>query len=250
MSQLPGQLPDDDLTMSIKGVASGPPDDTGAMPLVLSTSRGDIRAMLHPVEGGTGAVVLVGGASGGIDGPADGLYQRLPPALAERQVTSLRIDYRHPGEFQECVLDVLGACSLLKGIGATEIVVAGTSFGGAVAINAGGIAPLVRGVVAMSPQLHGTSHVNELGRPLLLIHGMADTVLSHEASEDIYRRAAEPKQIVLYAEAGHSLVQAAGDVLDLLSDWIPRCLRGDPVAGGRDEYEGPHRGVDATPGSA
>ena len=53
------------------------------MPLLLRTSNGDLRAIFHPVEGGTAALVCVGGAMGGMDGPADGVYRRLPELLAQ-----------------------------------------------------------------------------------------------------------------------------------------------------------------------
>lgn len=234
--------PSEDLTLSIRGVAAAPPGDDSSMALQIGTTRGVIEAVIHPIEGGTGAAVFASGASGGIIGPADRLYERLPAKLAEESITSLRVEYRHPGNFEECVLDLLAACSVLKGIGAEAIVLVGHSFGGAVAINAGELAPAVRGVVAMSSQLYGTSRVERLARPLLLIHGMADTILSHEASEDIYRRAQDPKRMVLYAEAGHSLIQASEDVWDLVADWIPRCLSGEPMESGRDDYPGPHRG--------
>lgn len=225
----------EDLTLSITGVAAADPGPDGGMPLQVNTSRGIINAVFHPVEGGTGAVVFVGGAMGGVDGPANKLYSRLPAALAEKSVSTLRVDYRVPNDTQECVLDVLAACSLLKGIGATDAVLAGHSFGGAVVIAAAELAPIVRGVVSMSPQLHGAERVDSLQVPLLLVHGMADTVLSYEASEDIYRRAPEPKRIVLYAEAGHSLIQAEKEISELLLEWIPGCLAGNEMEGGRDE---------------
>ncbi|MDZ7729319.1 MAG: hypothetical protein U5Q44_14665 [Dehalococcoidia bacterium] len=128
----------------------------------------------------------MGGASGGVDGPADSLYERLPKVLADHGVSVLRLEYRYANELQECALDVLGGCSFLKGIGATDIVLLGHSFGAAVVISAGELAPIVRGVIAMSPQLYGTSRVEHLGVPLLLVHGMSDTILGHEASEDVY----------------------------------------------------------------
>ncbi len=232
---LPFDQSQPDLTLSITGVAAADPGPDGGMPLQVHTTRGPINAIFHPVEGGTGAVIFVGGAMGGVDGPADKIYSRLPAALAEKSVSSLRVDYRVPNDTQECVLDVLAACSLLKGIGATDVVLAGHSFGAAVVIAAAELAPMLRGVVSMSPQLFGTDRVGSLQVPLLLIHGMADTVLSHEASEDIYRRAPEPKRIVLYAEAGHSLIQAKAEIWDLLLEWIPERLSGTAMEGGRDE---------------
>lgn len=229
--------PEKDLDLRLLRVAAQPLDDSGALRVMLDTTRGGIEAILHPVEGGTAAVICVGGAMGGLDGPADRLYARLPLLLASARVTVLRIEYRKPNEFEECVLDVLAGCSFLKGIGATDLALVGHSFGGAVVIKAGELHSMVRGVASLSPQLFGTRQVENLARPLLLVHGMADTILSHEASEDIYRRANEPKRIVLYAEAGHSLIQAKDQVDELLGDWLAARLAGMPEAGGREEHE-------------
>lgn len=225
-----------DLTLGIRGVSAAQPAEDGSMALRIETTRGPLEGVFHPVEGGTGAVVCVGGASGGIDGPADGLYGRLPGLLAEHRVSVLRLEYRYPDNLQECALDVLGGCSFLKGIGATDVVLVGHSFGGAVVISAGELAPIVRGVVSMSPQLFGTSRVEHLGSPLLLVHGMSDSVLGHDASEDICRRASEPTRIVLYAEAGHTLLQARDAIDALLLEWIPARLAGEPMESGRDEH--------------
>lgn len=233
----PSGTPAADLDLRLNRVAAAPGDIPGTFRVLLDTSRGEIQGVLHPVEGGTGAVVCVGGAMGGIEGPADSLYARLPAILESAAATVLRLEYRQPNDLNECVLDALAGCSFLRGIGAAEIVLLGHSFGGAVVIKAGELAPAVVGVVSMSPQLFGTREVDSLGKPLLLIHGMADTILSHEASEDIYRRALEPKRIVLYGEAGHSLVQAKEQIDALLAEWIPARLRGEPAPTGREERE-------------
>ncbi len=228
----------EDLSLRLLRVAAAPLDEEGrALRLRLETTRGNIDAVLHPVEGGTSAVVCAGGAMGGIDGPADNLYARLPGLLAPGLVTVLRIEYREPNNLEECVLDVLAGCSFLRGIGASDLVLVGHSFGGAVVIKAGELHDAVAGVVSMSPQLHGTREVENLGKPLLLVHGMADTILNHEASEDIYRRALEPKRIVLFAEAGHSLIQAKDAIDTLLAEWIPARLARTPMDGGREEHE-------------
>jgi len=229
--------PEQDLDLRLLRVAAAPHDETGALRVVLETTRGQIEGILHPVEGGSGAVVCVGGAMGGVDGPANKLYERLPSLLNEHKVTVLRLNYRQPNEFQECVLDTLAGCSFLRGIGAAELALVGHSFGGAVVIKAGELHEGVRGVVSMSPQLFGTREVEDLRKPLLLIHGMSDSVLSHQASEDIYRRAQEPKRIVLYAEAGHSLIQATHQIDALLAEWIPARLAGEPADSGWEEIE-------------
>ena len=225
-----------DLDLRILRVSAAPvPNEEAALFVRLETTRGNLDGILHPVEGGTTAVVCVGGAMGGLDGPADRLYARLPALLAPAGVTVLRVEYRTPNSFEECVLDALAGCSFLKGIGAGGVVLVGHSFGGAVVIKAGEIAPVVQAVVSMSTQLYGTHEVERLGKPLLLVHGTTDSVLSHEASEDVYRRASDPRQIVLYADTGHSLIQARAEIDQLLAEWIPARLSGVPVESGRSE---------------
>lgn len=212
----------DDLQLSIQGVALAP-DGEGEYRLLLKTSRGDLPGQFTVCEGGTGAALMVGGASGGLDGPADGVYGRLAAALQGRGVSTVRLHYRQPGEFEECLLDALGGLSFLKGVGAERVVIVGHSFGGAVAIRAATLAPVVAGVVAMSSQLYGTDEIAEIApRPLLLVHGLEDQVLEATASEILYERAAEPKEIVRFDGAGHSLFQVKDELFDLLSEWIVR----------------------------
>ena len=190
--------------------------------LVLRTTRGDIPGLFHVVQGGTGAAVMVCGASGGTDGPAEAIYERLAEGLAEKGISSLRLDYREGNVFPECVLDVLAGISFLKGIGAERIALVGHSFGGAVAIKAGEIAgPEVVSVAALSSQGYGTQTIERLAKPLLVVHGMMDQVIEATTGEEIYRRANEPKRLVLFAEAGHSLDQAKAELYDLLMEWIP-----------------------------
>lgn len=213
--------PEADYTLSIAAVALAP-EAEAAYRLVLRTTRGDIAGRFTVCEGESGAALLVGGAAGGIDGPAGGLYPRLASGLRERRVSTLCLHYRQPGQFDECVLDVLGALSFLKGIGAERVVLVGHSFGGAVAIRSAVLAPIVTGVAALSSQLYGARDVARVSpRPLLLVHGLDDQVLEATASELIYQWAEEPKRIVLYAGAGHSLVQCKDELYDLLVRWIP-----------------------------
>jgi alpha/beta superfamily hydrolase len=219
--------PDGDLELKIEQVAAHPEPD-GNLRVLIKTSRGEMRAVLHPCPSEPAAAIYVGGAMGGFEGPAGDIYGRLAERLRPR-VTGLRLHYRRPGEFEECVLDVLAGVSLVRGLGATGgVALIGHSFGGAVVIKAGELSQQVTGVAALSPQLHGTRTVEHLGKPLLLVHGMRDGVLDHAASEDIHARAVDPKRLVLYAEADHTLQQNAGDLEELLADWIPGVVRGLP----------------------
>ncbi len=232
MTEPPSPEPED-LTLSLHNVTAAPGSTPDSLDVVLQTSRGEIPGVFHPVQGGSGAVICAGGAMGGLDGPAKGLFVRLPGLLLPRSVSVLRLDYREPNAFEECVLDVLAGCSFLKGIGATDAVLVGHSFGGAVVVKAGALHPLVRAVASLSPQLYGTRQVEELALPLLLVHGSVDEVLDSEASEDIYRRAADPKQLVIYGVAGHSLGTVAEALDELVATWVEARLLGEPMDSGR-----------------
>ncbi len=220
--------PDADLELSIKRASARPGTQPGEMIIDLDTTRGAIEMYLQPREGKTGCAIFIGGAGGGVEGPANKVYVRLSQALLERGVTSLRVSYRKPGEFQECVLDALAACSFLKGLGAQSAVIVGHSFGGAVAIKAGELGSIVNSVVAMSSQRFGTHDVDKLGHPLLLIHGSNDDVLDRAASDDIHSRAKDPKHLVILEGAGHSLAEAAEDVFGILEDFISRQVGDGP----------------------
>ncbi|HEY7268772.1 MAG TPA: dienelactone hydrolase family protein [Dehalococcoidia bacterium] len=209
-----------DLTLSIEAVQADR-DDDGTFRIILRTSRGDISCLFTACEGQPGVALFVGGALGGFDGPADGVYKELASRLVEKGLSSLRVNYRQPGEFEECVMDVLGALSFVKGIGGGSVVLIGHSFGGAVVIKAGELSPAVAGVAALSSQRFGTSTVENLApKPLLLVHGTADTTLPHEASEDIHERAKQPKKLVLLEGAGHGLREVRDELLEILEMFI------------------------------
>jgi hypothetical protein len=216
-----------DLELAIEQVGVHPEPD-GNLRVLLMTSRGEIRGVLHPCATAPGAAIYVGGAMGGLQGPANDLYPRLCERLRP-QVSGLRLHYRQPGELEECVLDVLAGVSFLRGVGAGDVALVGHSFGGAVVIKAGQLTDSVTGVAALSSQLYGTRTVEQLGKPLLLVHGMRDGVLDHAASEDIHARAREPKRLVLYAEDDHLLTQSAQELEDLLAGWLPSVVRGPAV---------------------
>lgn len=224
-----GDSDPEDLTLRITGVQARPREmDDGApdpskLEMRLATTRGEISALLDVSEGQTGALITCSGAMGGdheTRGPADNVYRRLSERLPAEGISTLRIHYRIAGEFEECVLDLLGACSFLSGIGAERIVLAGHSFGGAVVIKTAQILPQVQGVISLSPQLFGTRQVDEMHKPLLLIHGTADGILHHQASQDIYERANEPKKLVLIPDGGHGLAEDPETVMSEMHEFV------------------------------
>lgn len=210
----------------------------GTLAVELQTNRGTIRGILHMAENQPGAVVLGSRLTPAGGGPADGLYTDLSRDLAGAGVSSLRLFYRvpgaEPGPFEECVLDVLGAVSFLRGLGARAIGVVGHSFSGAVAIKSATLSPHISAVAALSSQLYGAKQVELVApRPLLLVHGTQDDVLECTASQMLYEHAGEPKELVLYEGAGHGLRECREPLKQKLFEWLlghlgPAAVSGHP----------------------
>ncbi len=198
--------------------------DNGVEALRFQTNRGEILARQHPATSEK-AVIWVGGAGGGLDGPAGGMYPRLAQILLADEISSLRLHYRYPNDLEECVLDTLLGVEYLKNQGKTKIILVGHSFGGAVVISAGALSNHVTGVVPMSSQTYGTNLVKELApRSILLLHGSADEILPDYCSREIYARAKEPKEMKLYPGCRHGLDECREQVDQDLLSWLRKTL--------------------------
>src|SRR5579885_1078123 len=208
-----------ELSLRIVGIEAGD-EIEGARRLTLHTTRGAIAMVFHGAAKPSRAALCVSGAIGGLEGPA-GLYPRLGAEMPKLGVGVARIDYRHPNEFGECLLDAMAGVSFLRAMGYERAAIVGHSFGGAVAINAGTLAASVTTVVALSSQLAGAHVVEELApRPLLLVHGTADTILPHQSSEAIFERAREPKTLKLFAGADHRFGGFGDELYMTVSRWL------------------------------
>ncbi|MSQ05597.1 MAG: alpha/beta hydrolase [Dehalococcoidia bacterium] len=223
--------------MSVHEVVSVPlhEGDTG-QGLMIQTSRGDIPAILHQAPGlaesGESSrlgVIWVCGARGGFGGPGGGVYARLAERLCGQGITSLRLSYRQPNVFPECLLDLLAGVALLKGTGYAPVVLVGHSFGGAVVVAAGAASTHVRGVVSLSPQTYGAGMAGQLSpRSLLVVHGKADTRLPYSCGVQVHHWARQPKEIVLYEGAEHRLEECREELAALLERWLTTTLRAPP----------------------
>ena len=190
------------------------------------TDRGDIQAILHQAMEAQHGVIWVGGARGGFGRPSQGAYARLADVLRRDRISSLRLRYRHPNILPECALDVMAGAAYLTHCGSQPVVLVGHSFGGAVVITAGALNDHVAGVVALAPQTYGARLAGQLApRPLLVVHGKADTRLPYTCGVQIYDWAQEPKQLVLFEGAEHRLDECAAELDQLLTQWIPATLR-------------------------
>jgi uncharacterized protein len=214
------------LSITLHDVRTGPPHEgERGEGVMLLTDRGNTPAILHAFPEAQHAVLWVCGARGGFGGPGQGTYARLAEGLRHKQIASLRMSYRYPNVLHECILDVLAGVTYLQHRGAAPVVLVGHSFGGAVVIAAGVVHPHVAGVVALAPQTYGAQMAGQLApRPLLVVHGKADTRLPYACGVHIYDWAQEPKQLILYEGAEHRLDECAAALEQLLTQWIPTTL--------------------------
>ncbi len=191
------------------------------------TMRGLLTLLWHEppedVARQRGALVLCGGAMGGLLGPGDALYHRLGETWAARGVPVLRVSYRRPNDLDLCCVDVAAAVQLaIGGSGADTVVLMGHSFGGAVAVRVGvGLHDMVAGVVTFSTQSAGCELAGGLQEtPLLLFHGERDEILPIEASEMV-RMIAGHGELVRLPGDGHLLAKSDAIVWERLEEWLP-----------------------------
>jgi alpha/beta superfamily hydrolase len=194
----------------------------------IETARGPVPCLWDEAAGATRAVVMVGGADGGFDGPAEALYPTLAEDFATAGCSALRLDFRihqFPNDPQEGLHDLLAGLAWLRALGYERVGLIGHSFGGAVVIEAGVLASNVSSVATLATQTAGAMQVSQLApTPLLLIHGADDTRLSPRCSEVLHELAGEPKRLVIMEGATHSLRQRREEVRTLLREWFAETL--------------------------
>ncbi|MEZ5273111.1 MAG: hypothetical protein R2694_12530 [Ilumatobacteraceae bacterium] len=191
------------------------------------TRRGLLTLLWHEPAEGTqrqpGALVLCGGAMGGLLGPGDAMYHRLGEAWAARGVPVLRVSYRKPNDIDACCVDVAAAAQLaIGGAGADKVVLMGHSFGGAVAVRVGvGLRDMVAGVATFATQSAGCEVAGGLqGLPFLLFHGERDEILPIEASEMVTMIAGWGEVVRLPGD-GHLLAKSDDAIWERLEEWLP-----------------------------
>lgn len=194
------------------------------------TSRGLLSVLWHePVAELRGAepaaLVMCGGAMGGLLGPGHGLYQRLGETWSGRGVRVLRVSYREPNNLDLCAHDLACGVEWARDAGAKRVVVMGHSFGGAVAIRAAVVMTAsVVGVVTFATQSAGCEVAGALdGRPLLLFHGERDEILPAESSYMVQSIAGHGDVEILPGD-GHLLAKSDDVIAERLDEWLPAVL--------------------------
>lgn len=194
-----------------------------------------IRGVHHPAPRRAGTsgpgVVWIGGAGGGLDGPAHGLYPRVARVLARQGIASLRLDPRQPRTLEASIIDAVIGVGFLRDVGCSAIGLIGHSAGGAVVISAGAILEGIATVVTLATQTYGTDLAAELApASLLLVHGDADELLPPACSVDVRRRTNARVALEILPGAGHAFDGWADDLDALLVEWLTGEL--EPWVGG------------------
>ncbi len=201
-------------------------DDGVFVPLGFDLPGGTVEMRYYRTEQPVGAVAYVGGAGGGWDTPALGLYPRLALRLVDHRIAGLRVRFRRATDLHSCVEDLRQGVEFLHAQGLDSLGLVGHSLGGAVVIGVAATSPEVRTVVALAPQSFGAEGVAQLAPrcSILFVHGLLDQVLPPATSLLLYNRASEPKGLELLPDTGHLLDESADRVYDVVHDWLLKRL--------------------------
>lgn len=121
----------------------------GCSQVTFSTTRSDLLAYTRICRGMRQAVILLGGNED--QGGFESEFASVARELGDLGLGSVRMDYRFPGDYAQCAIDALLVCQYLDDEGIADVVLVGSSFGAEVALAAGSVARIVRGVAAISP---------------------------------------------------------------------------------------------------
>jgi pimeloyl-ACP methyl ester carboxylesterase len=197
--------------------------------LEVFTMRGLLTVIWHGDTDSPAAVVLGGGAMGGLLGPADGLYHWLGEELggAGSGIGVLRVGWRRPNDLDLCTLDLLAVADLAARAGAQRFVTGGHSFGGAIAVRAGAaMGSSTAGVLTFATQSAGCEDAASLTAPLRAYHGDRDELLPPMASEVVCHMAGAEADLVVCPGAGHLLTEAGEQLRAEVPVWVRARLAG------------------------
>jgi fermentation-respiration switch protein FrsA (DUF1100 family) len=199
------------------------------------TMRGLLTVLWHGDPDAPHAVVLGGGAMGGLLGPAEGFYHWLGQELGApgSGIGVLRVGWRKPNDIDRCTLDLLASSDLAARTGATAFVMGGHSFGGAIAVRAAAaMSTWAKGVVTFATQSAGCEEAGAMTAPLLAFHGTHDEILPLFSSQAVCSLVGGPHELVVCEGDGHLLSESGALLRARVPAWIREQLAAGDAATG------------------
>ncbi len=193
----------------------------------IETSRGKVECKYYTAEEADRGIVLLGGAGGDFQTPADHLYPRLGDYFKEVGISSLNVKFRKTGNLAESITDILVGIEFLKSENIKTFGLIGYSFGGAVSVQAAFNETDVKTIVLISTQTSGLNPISFLPKEtsVFIIHGEEDEIIPPELAVQIYEQAHEPKRIEIFdTGASHNLDEIADEIYEEVRDWIIKYL--------------------------
>lgn len=140
----------------------------------------------------------------------------------------LRLDYRFPARNRYCVADTVAAMGYLEQrFAISRFVLVGWSFGGAPVFSAAAKEPKrVIGCATVASQTAETDGIRKLApRPVLLLHGAADTTLSPSCSRSLFNAygMVGDRVIKIFEGDNHALTRHAAEAERLLCEFVVKC---------------------------
>lgn len=149
----------------------------GCTRVTFFTTRRDLTAYTHLIPASRQAVILLDPDTN--DLAAHSEFDQLAREIGQHNIGSIRLDYRFPGDRAQCAIDALLACQYLDDEGINDVLLVGWAFGAAVALAAGSVGRIIRGVAAIHPSDLPECCTHWIGRKPLLVmdddrHSRAD----------------------------------------------------------------------------
>lgn len=113
------------------------------------TTRRDLTAYACRLRASRQAVILLEPDTD--DSVPHSEFDQLTEEIGCKGIGSMRLEYRYPGDRVQCAIDALLACQYLDDEGISDVLLVGWGFGAAVALAAGSVGRIVRGVAAIHP---------------------------------------------------------------------------------------------------
>ena len=139
----------------------------GCTRVTFFTTRRDLTAYTRLIPASRQAVILLDPDTN--DPEAHLEFDQFAKEIGRHGIGSIRLDYRFPGDRAQCAIDALLACQYLDDEGINDVLLVGWAFGAAVALAAGSVGRIVRGVAAIHPSHLPESCIHWIGRKPLLV---------------------------------------------------------------------------------